>query len=95
MVLRNKRAYQSWKVIKDFFFIKNKRFPLFQQAVKECRRSEWLNKDLLVRLKHEKEMQTIEPEIYILERIQGLLHRFEGVGSEKVRHSHRRIWQGM
>lgn len=41
------------------FFIKHKKFPLFEQAGKECRRSEWLSKDLLVRLKHRKEMQAI------------------------------------
>lgn len=40
------------------FFIKHKKF-LFEQAGKEYRRSEWLSKDLLVRLKHRKEMQAI------------------------------------
>lgn len=41
------------------FSIKHKRFPLFEKAGKECRRSEWLSKDLLVRLKQRKEMQAI------------------------------------
>lgn len=52
-----------------------------------------LNKDLQVRLKHEKDMQAIEREMYILERIQNRIHGFKGMGSEKVKRSQRRIWQ--
>ena len=55
--LRDKGAEQSWPLFKDILFrAQELSIPMCKKSGKEGRRSAWLSKDLLVKLKYKKEM---------------------------------------
>lgn len=54
---RDKRAKQSWQLFKDIFLrVEELLIPMYEKSGKEGRRLAWFSKDLLVKLKHKKQM---------------------------------------